>query len=106
MQKAKIQIWLFEQKDLRIEGRIILIAHEALAKTPRRVVSIWTYGTSSKALYYAIFIFSATREDPSERRQHYPDDEHVRVNEPQGMDFNRSNSQCDVKFRAYCRGFV
>ncbi|KAG7023407.1 Small nuclear ribonucleoprotein E [Cucurbita argyrosperma subsp. argyrosperma] len=23
MQKARIQIWLFEQKDLRIEGRII-----------------------------------------------------------------------------------
>lgn len=24
MQKARIQIWLFEQKDLRIEGRIIV----------------------------------------------------------------------------------
>jgi hypothetical protein len=24
LQKARIQIWLFEQKDLRIEGRIIV----------------------------------------------------------------------------------
>jgi hypothetical protein len=24
MQKARIQIWLFEQKDMRIEGRIIV----------------------------------------------------------------------------------
>lgn len=27
MQKARIQIWLFEQKDLRIEGRIIVSIH-------------------------------------------------------------------------------
>lgn len=29
MQKARIQIWLFEQKDLRIEGRIIVSIHFA-----------------------------------------------------------------------------
>ncbi|GAA0176591.1 hypothetical protein Leryth_011374 [Lithospermum erythrorhizon] len=29
--KARIQIWLFEQKDLRIEGRIIFIATNKIA---------------------------------------------------------------------------
>jgi hypothetical protein len=34
VQKARIQIWLFEQKDLRIEGRIIVsLSPNLLLKT-------------------------------------------------------------------------
>ncbi|XP_062224216.1 small nuclear ribonucleoprotein E-like isoform X3 [Phragmites australis] len=34
--KARIQIWLFEQKDLRIEGRIIVIPLTAQTKINKR----------------------------------------------------------------------
>ncbi|ERN07241.1 hypothetical protein AMTR_s00019p00189060 [Amborella trichopoda] len=53
--KARIQIWLFEQKDLRIEGRIIQYLPDVVAQSNGKVVShlgipwslvcmvLWTY---------------------------------------------------------------
>ncbi|URD81615.1 Small nuclear ribonucleoprotein E, partial [Musa troglodytarum] len=71
--KARIQIWLFEQKDLRIEGRIIgfdeymnLVLDEAeelnVKKKTRKPL-----GRHTLPFY---------REDSIERRQHNADDEH------------------------------
>ncbi|KAF8400387.1 hypothetical protein HHK36_013685 [Tetracentron sinense] len=67
--KARIQIWLFEQKDLRIEGRIIgfdeymnLVLEDAeevnVKKNSRKVLG---------------------GEDPPERRQHHSNDEHGKM---------------------------
>ncbi|CAH8359121.1 unnamed protein product [Eruca vesicaria subsp. sativa] len=69
MQKARIQIWLFEQKDLRIEGRITgfdeymnLVLDEAeevsIKKNTRKPLG---------------------EEDFTQRRQHNSDDEHGKV---------------------------
>ncbi|CAL9200707.1 unnamed protein product [Musa hybrid cultivar] len=74
--KARIQIWLFEQKDLRIEGRIIgfdeymnLVLEEAEEVNVKK--------KTRKPLVYSFWC----REDSVEGRQHNPDDEYVRVND-------------------------
>ncbi|THU55523.1 hypothetical protein C4D60_Mb11t07470 [Musa balbisiana] len=76
--KARIQIWLFEQKDLRIEGRIIgfdeymnLVLEEAEELNVKK--------KTRKPLGWPTLPFH--REDSVERRQHNADDEHVRVND-------------------------
>ncbi|MFQ6627632.1 hypothetical protein Gotur_004835, partial [Gossypium turneri] len=43
IQKARIQIWLFEQKDLRIEGRIIGTSQGTL---PEKVIEPVDLGTA------------------------------------------------------------
>ncbi|PKA65441.1 hypothetical protein AXF42_Ash005775 [Apostasia shenzhenica] len=67
--KARIQIWLFEQKDLRIEGRIIgfdeymnLVLDDADELNVKR--------NTRKSL-------GDSMEDSLERRQYNLDDEHV-----------------------------
>nr|KAJ0224948.1 hypothetical protein LSAT_V11C100016510 [Lactuca sativa] len=66
-QKARIQIWLFEQKDLRIEGRIIgFDEYMNLVLEDAEEVSIKK--KTRKAL---------GQKDSVERGQHYSDDEYV-----------------------------
>ncbi|KAF3452842.1 hypothetical protein FNV43_RR03275 [Rhamnella rubrinervis] len=69
--KARIQIWLFEQKDLRIEGRIIgFDEYMNLVLDDAEEVNVKK--KSKKSL---------GGKDTSERRQHNSDDEHVREND-------------------------
>ncbi|CAN0890505.1 Small nuclear ribonucleoprotein E [Linum grandiflorum] len=100
--KARIQIWLFEQKDLRIEGRIIgfdeymnLVLDDAEEVNVKKK-SRKSLGTASLVILLPppFYIFSSvsfslacpelhvlyfSREDSSERRQHHADDEHGKV---------------------------
>ncbi|RAL43812.1 hypothetical protein DM860_014313 [Cuscuta australis] len=72
--KARIQIWLFEQKDLRIEGRIIgFDEYMNLVLDDAEEVSVKK--KTRKPLDYIV------RSHPSERGQYHIDDEHVRENE-------------------------
>ncbi|KVH92889.1 Like-Sm (LSM) domain-containing protein [Cynara cardunculus var. scolymus] len=65
--KARIQIWLFEQKDLRIEGRIIgFDEYMNLVLDEAEEVSIKKKTRKALGL-----------QDFAERGQHYPDDEFV-----------------------------
>ncbi|KAL9665864.1 hypothetical protein QQ045_000185 [Rhodiola kirilowii] len=98
--KARIQIWLFEQKDLRIEGRIIgfdeymnLVLDDAeevnVKKNIKKPLGDCAFSfidiSTSFHLQFSrhLHLFSLNispcmfRENPSQRRQHYTDDEHM-----------------------------
>ncbi|KAK9284610.1 hypothetical protein L1049_023786 [Liquidambar formosana] len=91
--KARIQIWLFEQKDLRIEGRIIgfdeymnLVLDDAeevnVKKKSRKQLgefSVLLLQDYIFSLSFLIYILHPCREDPAKRGQYHSDDEHRKV---------------------------